>query len=182
MIFQPLVKPSDGLISGIFHNYLESDNEHIADFGVTCEPIQTVEREVTAPSMGSYSLPSKATGRRISLLSFYMTKAPLDNIEEIQICRNREKSQNRCIGILIYYSNGEVEAIGQIRWDQEISEKIHVPIQVQTVTEGERSIVRDIQTLSHSHDEKDDWQKIPDSGTIAWWSSPLGDEIIVYDK
>ncbi|KAL1886624.1 hypothetical protein Plec18167_000556 [Paecilomyces lecythidis] len=181
IVFQSLVGSGDGLISGIFHSYLETAHSGIKDFGVACESGQAIERGDTVPDMGSYDLPPTAWEGHT--LPVYMLKAPLENIEGVKVCRDRERISrlSHCIGMLIFYSNGEVEAIGQIRWDQDMSEMIPVPIQVQTGCEREEYVVRDIQALSPNHDERDGWKTVPSSGTIAWWSSWCGDEILIYD-
>ncbi|KAK2868073.1 hypothetical protein FQN49_003178 [Arthroderma sp. PD_2] len=177
--FLPLVKDGDGLISGFFHDGLDPGVEHISELGVECNQVSQAKATKAQPAFDTYDyeqpkLPS-AGFQRI----WYMTKARLEGLLRARVCTRREGWGIACTGLLLYYNSGRVESVGQFRWDYDVSHEVSSPICFKA---GNRiRYFVDIQSTSTVCMEIDEWQMVPDKGTIVWWFGRFGDIITIHD-
>jgi hypothetical protein len=58
---------------------------------------------------------------------WFMTKASLSRALGIRLCEDLSHQKRRCLGILVHYEDGYIEALGQVRWDQNLSSET-IPI------------------------------------------------------
>jgi len=79
----------------------------ITKIGVTCDPRRSARETDLDPALDHHGLsPPDRAGAFWS-----MTKAPLEGLVEVRICRDKDRSHEPCIGLLLYYENQSVERI-----------------------------------------------------------------------
>ncbi|KAG5205866.1 hypothetical protein GTR04_2778 [Trichophyton interdigitale] len=209
----PLVKDSDGTISGFIHDGLDTDKHEISLLGLTCRnqdgnnndngngngngsnDDHNHEREpndnnngtkLATPPVENYISPPPYAVDGLQALNWYMTEARLDGVCRVRVCRDLEQAHNPCIGMLLYYDNGRAEALGQIRWDQEVSRDISVPVRLRREKLDGNPYVADVQGMGGAgcgatEDEPGDgWLALPRTGTMVWWFCISRDIISVY--
>jgi hypothetical protein len=115
--FKPLVADEGGVVSGICHNGLDPGSPYISIFGATCDPRRLAENARIGDSRPFQARLNNPLGSRGHTWSWYMTKAPLRGLSEVQVCQDRDQLHRPCIGLLLYYEDGLVESLGQIRID-----------------------------------------------------------------
>jgi hypothetical protein len=181
--FHSLVRNGDGIVSGLCHNGLDPESKYISDIGVTCNPHYAIESTELEPSFDPYLPPPIPPRGGSSATSWYMTKAPLQDLVEVRFCQDKDQPHHPCVGLLLYYENGCVESLGQIRWDQEISDKMFAPIRIQRGTNAGKDYIKNVQgtTPSGSRMAEGGWQEIPNHGIVIWWFGHIGDQLAVYD-
>ncbi|KAE8416209.1 hypothetical protein BDV36DRAFT_260861 [Aspergillus pseudocaelatus] len=182
--YRPLVRDGDGAISGIFHDGLDPTTKYISDVGVTCNSQHGVGPLEPLPSDARLEPPAVPPGRGSIFSTWYMTKASLKGVVKVRVCRDKEQSHQPCLGLLLYYSDGHIESIGQVRWDQDISRETVKPIYIESSVVDGRDYIKDIRCGIYDTDlkvERSACQKLPECGIIAWWFGQLGDKIITYD-
>jgi hypothetical protein len=183
--FHSLVRDGDGVVSGLCHNGLDPESRYISEIGVTCDPRCSTESTGLEISSDPNQPPLTAPRSGSPGFSWYMTKAPLQGLFEVQFCQDKDQSHHPCIGLLLYYEDGSVESLGQIRWDLEISDKILAPIRIQHSNKAGKNYIANVQQAILSGcnmAEEDGWQEIPNHGIIVWWFGRLGDMLVVSDK
>jgi hypothetical protein len=181
--FHSLVRNGDGIVSGFCHNGLDPEARYISEVGVTCNPHYAIESMELEPSFDLYLPPPITPRGGFPTTSWYMTKAPLQGLFEVQFCQDKDRLHHPCIGLLLHYETGCVESLGQVRWDQGISDKIPAPIRIQRSNSAGNDYIRNVQgsTPSNSKMAEDGWQEIPKHGIIVWWFGHIGDQLAVYD-
>lgn len=181
--FHPLVKKDDGAITGVCHDGLDPHAKCITENGVTCDPKRPVKRNTISASYEPYDVPTIPSGSGAPAFMWYLTKAPLSGLLRVRTCRDQEQAHCPCIGLLLYYEDGSTEALGQTRWDQEITPDIRGPIRIRNIVDEQGSFhVTDVQTACPTHPEDDSWQVFPSHGTVVWWFGQLGDKVSVYNE
>ena len=128
--------------------------------------------------------PADPPGQGAVVRFWYMTRAPLHGLVKVQVCRDTEQHHRPCLGLLLYYHDGHMESIGQVRWDRDLSQELWTPIYVQTGVVDEYEYMKDFRSggpSTESDAERDGWQKIPEHGTIVWWFTSRLDRLIMYD-
>ncbi|PGH15194.1 hypothetical protein AJ79_02559 [Helicocarpus griseus UAMH5409] len=182
--FTPLVGEGDGILSGLIHNGLDPNSQFISELGVTCNPHRgTGITRCPQPSFAPYDQPPVLPFRTSRVTTtWYITKAPLGRLSGVQICQDQELPHRPCLGLLLYYEDGSVEAVGQIRWDRTISSKVHVPICLRNKEFERRNYISEVREFGRlaSNAEDDGWQEVPEKGTIVWWLSHIGDRVTIY--
>ncbi|RAQ40597.1 hypothetical protein AFGD_008993 [Aspergillus flavus] len=181
--YQPLVKDGDGAISGIVHNGLDPESKRITEIGVTCNPGCQVEALGQEPQFGHYKCP-EIRGRSTSITTWYMTKAPLEGLYKVRICRDLEKPHRPCIGLLLYYTKERVESLGQVRWDRDLTYDVLAPINLEIGNINGKDYIKGVQrdtACTQLDSEVGVWQKIPQHGTLVWWFGNLGDKVALYN-
>ncbi|EZF12473.1 hypothetical protein H112_06592 [Trichophyton rubrum D6] len=207
----PLVKDSDGTISGFIHDGLDTDKHEISLFGLTCrnqdgndndngndpsddhhddhehEPSDNNNgTKLSPPPVENYISPPPYAADGLQALNWYMTEARLDGVCRVRACRDLEQAHNPCIGVLLYYDNGRAETLGQIRWDQEVSQDINVPVRLRRGKLDGNPYVADIQGMAAAGcgptegEPGDEWLELPRTGTMVWWFCISRDIISVY--
>ncbi|EFR03108.1 hypothetical protein MGYG_06103 [Nannizzia gypsea CBS 118893] len=183
--FHPLVSGNDGVISGICHDGLDPERGQISEFGVTCDKSHRAGAITLEPPFERYDAPRIPRRTGSPTTTWYLTKAPLEGLLRVQICRDREHVLKPCIGLLLYYKCGRVESLGQFRWDQDISSEAFPPICVRKGNYNDNGyIIQDIQTASrcrNANERNGEWRELPQTGTITWWFGHLGDAITIYN-
>lgn len=122
--------------------------------------------------------PPEVPPGRGSITSWYMTRASLKGLVKVQVCRDQDQSHHPISGLLLFFRDEHVEALGQVRWEYDLSQEIHMPIYVEKGTIDGRGYIKDIQ--SGQYDSTIDTggrQKLPKSGIAVWWFSHLGDKM-----
>ncbi|KAM5434619.1 hypothetical protein MferCBS31731_006721 [Microsporum ferrugineum] len=182
--FHPLVKDNDGVISGIFHDGLDPECEQISEFGVTCDRNHRVRATIPQPPFEKYDTPPIPSHGGSPAMTWYLTKAPLEGLLRVRVCRDQEKSHNPCIGLLLYYRCDRVESLGQIRWDRDVSHEAFSPICIRRSSVNGKGYIKDVQRSSEcykANERSDEWQELPQTGSIVWWFGHLGDAINIYN-
>lgn len=189
-----LLRSSDGAISGIFHNGYDPISPFITEFGVICDPHRARKPTNQIPSSQVYLYP---TPRARSLVwsfeydnghdEWYLTKAPLKGLTGVQFCQDREQRKHPCIGLILHYSDGHTESLGQFRWDLTVSDIISTPIRIEICSDEDRRFdnpyIGTVETIPpfDAWGEERKWQNIPNHGVIVWWNNPrIGEEIALY--
>ncbi|GLB12527.1 hypothetical protein AtubIFM57258_010209 [Aspergillus tubingensis] len=179
----PMVRHTDGPVSGIIHDGMDLRPYSIAVYGVTCHS----PHNGGAPAWILIRYPIGPPWARPSdddRVPWYMTKATLRGVTKVQVCRDRTQSHHPCLGILMFYADGHVEANGQIRWDYGLDEEICSPFVVTIGAVNEKDTIKDIRNagdpvVATAH--QGEWKLLPTQGILAWWFSELGDRLVVYD-
>lgn len=189
----------DGPISGIFHDglnlapnfyfdesigyYYNYGANYIKDMGVTCDNDSSIEARKALPA--DIHMDPPAFGPNEDELSdfWYMTAASLCDITKVQICRDTDQPHRPCLGLLLFYQDGHMEAIGQIRWDCDVSEKIDRPMYIVNAVIDGKNYIQDVLGRAHESEFPENqsaWESLPESGTIRWWFSTSGDRIKIH--
>jgi hypothetical protein len=165
----------DGMVSGIFHNAVETKKDFISLCGVSCDP-HTVKREAVSPKLPSCTKPSLAGTRS---LDWYMSKASLHDCCGLRFCIEQHTGRQRYIGLLIYYGHGSQEALGQFRWDLTVTEMV-LPNQAQyhnNVIQGKHRIRWSLSEAKSDCQNETCWKALPPSGIMFWWFGPHGEQL-----
>ncbi|KAE8338391.1 hypothetical protein BDV24DRAFT_176815 [Aspergillus arachidicola] len=180
--FQALVQDGDGTISGIVHDGLGPTSTRITEIGVTCNPGCQVEAPGHEPQFGRYECP-EIWGRSTPITTWYMTKASLEGLHKVRVCRDLEKSHRPCIGLLLYYEEGRIESLGQVRWDRDLTHDVLAPMYIEKGNIDGKDYIKGIQrdtACTWPESKVSTWRKIPENGTIVWWFGHLGDKVAIY--
>ncbi|KAL5344053.1 hypothetical protein BJX70DRAFT_6862 [Aspergillus crustosus] len=175
--YRSLRAKNDGPVSGIVHDTYDPQGQYNLAFGITCAAQSGVKDPDTAPPFPIYKPPPIPPGAGSPANSWFMTAATLDSVRSVQICRDQQQDHRPCIGLILRYADGHTEAVGQIRWDRELSPDIHTPIQFHCSSIGGKSYVKSV-TTGDSEDDK--WQRLPEKGKLVWWLGHLGDELHIH--
>ena len=117
----------------------------MSHFGVSYTP-HPIPRGIIPPKLSSSINPPLAAR---GTYEWYMSKASLRDCCGIQFCIDEQTKRLRYIGMLIHYSQGYREALGQFRWDLRVTEMI-LPSQAQYqnhVIEGKHHIQRSLSAI-----------------------------------
>lgn len=164
--FLPLVGDEDGVITGIFHNGLDPQATNIYSLGVTCSNGRNVTKSPNQEVAVDFN-PRRLNWNEATRC-LYMTKAPLEIFSKVRVWRNLDDQS--CIGLLLYYEDGLVECIGQIRWDRDLTEEVPAPIRIQNECVRLTNYIRDVKEDGDCTGMPGNWQRLPRYGTIYWWS------------
>ncbi|PYH88390.1 hypothetical protein BO71DRAFT_140951 [Aspergillus ellipticus CBS 707.79] len=185
--FQSLLKRGDGTISGLFYDGMTSFAEHSFRMGVICDSNHPIaEFHESEPSLEQYLAPSIESFLTQNLVTMHLTKAPLEGILKVRIWRDHRYSCLPFTGLLLYYENGNIESLGQIRLHEDFELEIMAPICIEhgVRTRGNLPFVKGVHgsaTCPRSRNEDCEWQTLPLQGTIVWWTGYLVDKIDFYE-
>ncbi|RAH50564.1 uncharacterized protein BO95DRAFT_404049 [Aspergillus brunneoviolaceus CBS 621.78] len=182
----PLVKESDGPINGVFHDGLDPARVHITAVGVTCsdsfkEGGKALDPQPEGPRLEP---PRDLDGRLgLSKQNWFMTKAPLQGLVKVQVCRDPEQPHHPVSGLLLVYDDEHIESLGQVRWEYGFSEEVLMPAYVETGAVDGRDCVKSIRSAQEPGVDSgtEGWRALPLTGTIVWWFYYGGDQIAIYD-
>ena len=73
-----------------------------------------------------------------------MTKASLNGLVKVQVCRNQYQSHHPISGLLLFFTDEHVESLRQAHWDYDLSQEILMPMYVEKGTIGGRAYIKDI--------------------------------------
>ncbi|PYI26771.1 hypothetical protein BP00DRAFT_355108 [Aspergillus indologenus CBS 114.80] len=182
----PLVKASDGPITGVFHDGLDPARVHITAVGVTCsDSVNGSGRALDSQPEGPRLEPPGDPNGRLGLSekNWFMTKAPLQGLIKVQVCRDPERPHRPILGLLLIYDDEHIESLGQVRWEYGFSEEVQMPAYVETDAVDGRKCVKDIRSAQKPGVDlsMEGWRALPPTGTIVWWFYHGGDEIAIYD-
>lgn len=180
----PLIKNGDGPVSGVFHDTLDPEYDHVTDFGVTCND-SSQGGALDLLRMDTRLEPTAVPPGRGVANTWYITKASLNGLIKIQICRDRNQSHHPITGLLLFFSDEHIESLGQFRWECDTSQEILQPTYIERDTVGRRHYIKDIR--GGTDDSGIDlmagqWQRLPRAGSIVWWFGDVGDIITIRDK
>ncbi|WEW56791.1 hypothetical protein PRK78_002245 [Emydomyces testavorans] len=181
--FRSLVKDGDGVVSGIFHDGLDPKAWCVSEVGVTCEHQGRTSVLDSGPTFDHYSAPPTSLREGSPETSWYMTKASLEGLLRVRVCRDKRESHHPCCGLLLYYQDRRIESLGQIRWDQGLSHELLAPIHIEISNFDGKNYVKDIYGATADGGLKlgIGGLQLPERGTIVWWFGRLGDRIDIYN-
>ncbi|OBT56539.1 hypothetical protein VE04_03247 [Pseudogymnoascus sp. 24MN13] len=140
-----LLRSGDGAISGIFHNGFDPISPFITEFGVICDSRRARKPSKQIPSSQVYLYPTPWANSLVWTYEYedahdewYLTKAPLEGLTEVQFCQDREQRKHPCIGLILHYGDGHTESLGQFRWDLTVSDIIITPIRIEICSDEDR--------------------------------------------
>ncbi|GKZ47151.1 hypothetical protein AbraIFM66951_010500 [Aspergillus brasiliensis] len=179
----PLVRNTDGPISGIFHDGFDPVKDCIQVCGATCDS----PRDDKAPVLVPWRTVIRPPGVNPDddRYPWFMTNATLRGLTKVQVCRDRTQPHHPCLGMLMFYADGHVESSGQIRWDYGLDEEICCPIMVVFGVVDEKVFIKDIQSVKdkvESTVRSRDRHILPAEGLFVWWFSELGDRLAIYPQ
>ncbi|OJJ99077.1 hypothetical protein ASPACDRAFT_1856661 [Aspergillus aculeatus ATCC 16872] len=182
----PLVKASDGPITGVFHDGLDPARVHITAVGVTCsDSIKEGGKALDPQPEGPRLEPPRDRNGRLGLSkqNWFMTKASLHGLINVQVCRDPEQPHHPISGLLLVYNDDHIESLGQVRWEYGISEDVPMPAYVKTGAIDGRDCVKDMRSAHEPGVDlgTEGWRALPSTGTIVWWFYHGGDQIALYD-
>lgn len=169
---------------GIFHDGLDPESKYISEIGVTCNHECRTRFLEPEPTLDRYSPPPIPPRGGPLATSWYMTKAPLEGLLKVRVCRDQEQLHHPCLGLLLYYKDRQVESLGQVRWDQDLSHEVFAPIHIENSSIDGKNYIKNVQrdaACSGLNLGIGGWQELPQHGTIVWWFGHLGDNIIIYN-
>jgi hypothetical protein len=165
----------DGLVSGIFHNAVETKMDFLSHFGVSCAS-QPIQRGAVPPRPPSSITPPPAIR---GTYDWYVSKASLHDCCGIQFCIDEQTERPRYIGMLLYYGQGCQEALGQLRWDLTVT-KMVLPSQTQYYNhfiEGKHYIRWKLSEMKDEYQSETCWKALPSSGILLWWFGRQGEQL-----
>ncbi|PLB51523.1 hypothetical protein P170DRAFT_400433 [Aspergillus steynii IBT 23096] len=185
--YHSLVREGDGAVTGIIHDGLEPGYEQILELGVTCNELHRTPAPVEPLMSSPLELPQTPSHARGPVPQWYLTSAPLEGVERVQVFRRSGNLSRHCLGLLLSYHDGRVEALGQVRWDQNTTEegRIRLGVKLGWSPRGIkrvldiRSGVTDCELVDHSG--AGSWSLLPDQGILVWWFGEYGDILTVLD-
>ncbi|RAL10228.1 uncharacterized protein BO97DRAFT_394748 [Aspergillus homomorphus CBS 101889] len=180
--YRSLVRIGDGPITGIFHNGLDPALTCITDMGVTCgDSSMSATPRLQPPDLRLE--PPLAVPYYVDC--WYMTRAFLNGLVRVEISRDLSQPHAPIVGMLLHYTDGHLEAIGQVRWEYASGEEISVPLYVEegkdTREHSDYTYIKNIRGGESDPEQPPatgEW-RLPTSGTIFWWSSRYIDKIVV---
>lgn len=144
--FYLLVDNETGVISGIFHDGLDPASRGcISEIGVTCNGQRCSKLQDLEPPFALYNMLPFPVPDDPPTLGWYVTKAPLERLLKVQVCRDQAQRHRPCIGLLLHYKTGQVESLGQIRFDRDLSDEVFAPIRIQSANLDGASYIKDVQ-------------------------------------
>ncbi|QQK45820.1 putative endo-xylogalacturonan hydrolase A domain protein [Penicillium digitatum] len=142
--YLPLIKDSDGPISGVFHDGFDPASNYVSEFGVTCSRSCRGGASDLLPIDIRLEPPAVPPGRGSIASTWYMTKASLNGLVKVQVCRNQYQSHHPISGLLLFFTDEHVESLRQAHWDYDLSQEILMPMYVEKGTIGGRAYIKDI--------------------------------------
>ncbi|OBT79351.1 hypothetical protein VF21_01915 [Pseudogymnoascus sp. 05NY08] len=140
-----LLRSSDSAISGIFHNGFDPISPFITEFGVICDSRRARKPTNQIPGTQVYLYPTPEANTLVWTYEndnardeWYLTKAPLEGLTGVQFCHDREQRKHPCIGLILHYSDGHTESLGQFRWDLTASDIIITPMRIEICRDEDR--------------------------------------------
>jgi hypothetical protein len=109
-------------------------------------------------------------------LDWCLSKVCVDSVTTLQICK-ASIAENSCLGVLLTYTNGCKECLGQIRFDKYLSEPIKVQDCYFLTQEIDRILSVSVRAYSQlcTMNLEQGWVKFPMHGNVSWWFGPIGD-------
>ncbi|KAL3474497.1 hypothetical protein BJX99DRAFT_248150 [Aspergillus californicus] len=134
--YYPLVRTGDGPVSGIIHDGLDPGlrSNSIVEVGVTRTGNDDSRASGSPPLPADFNSepPAVPPGQGSPTCTWYISKAPLQNILKVQLCRDLEQSYLPILGLLVFCNDGHVESLGQMRWDLNVEEQVPAPLYLKT--------------------------------------------------
>lgn len=165
-----MIKNGDGPISDVFHNGLDPVSKYISELGVTCGPPCRGGDLDLLPTDICLEPPEIPPGQGSIASTWYMTKASLNGLVKVQVCRDQDQSHHPISGLLLFFDDEHIESLGQTRWECDTSQEILTPIDIEKGTIGERDYVKDIRGDKHDPGldiETGEWKKLPRLGIVV---------------
>jgi hypothetical protein len=133
---------------------------------------------------------------------WYLSTASLHNLRALMFCHDDHDDPSLCIGMSLFYHDDTRDALGQVCWDCVVSNTREVPreniryrnlrVFTSVVPRGNNRY-RNLKSFTnhyidwevvesdteHEDDTEDDWESVPQDGTIRWWFGRLGNWIVI---
>jgi hypothetical protein len=112
---------------------------------------------------------------------WHYSEACLDGLTQLQLCVDRSHPNSPCIGVLLTYSDGHFESLGQWRYD--FAADVVRPASrfcICTVREEKRSYVRHVRLdKGESSKSEEVWYDVSVHDTLSWWFNSKNAEIFI---
>jgi len=112
---------------------------------------------------------------------WFYSEACLNGLTELQLCRDRSHRNSPCIGMLLTYSDGHFESLGQ--WRSDFAADVVRPASrfcICTVREGNTSYVRHVRLSKRESSELEEaWFDVSVHDTLSWWFNSQNAEIFI---
>lgn len=158
-------------VTGILHDSLDPGSYQINAFGVTKDNSYSQQKLLgdPYPTMEfpefDFELPS--------IPCWYLTTASLHGLIRMQICRDQGLPHRPCIGLLLFYDDQHIEALGEIRWEFDMSQEVMAPRYLEMADIDNDRYIKDVLSSTGQNRELDDENshlvELPESGTISLW-------------
>jgi hypothetical protein len=159
----------------------------ITGFGVTCDPLSSHQLETGIGRAVEllYSLSPVPMG----FLGWILSKAPLDRLHGLRFCFEDGRENAPSIGMLLYYIDGSRRALGQFRWDRQITETIFRPVIFQyrnRILYGKSYVYWRWSSEKYGNGrgggDTEIWNDLLEHGVVEWWTGNRGNHIGNYSK
>ncbi|KAK2795985.1 hypothetical protein FQN51_009530 [Onygenales sp. PD_10] len=178
---QLLATQAQGKISGIYYDASRRNLSHITSFGVyCCHKVMDSGKIDVSPQSLSYRYPPSIRG---SPLGIFLSRASLSDIRGIETC----SIGSRCTGMMITYTNGTQEVLGQ--WYESLpsrhtiiyatnNEKSFEKVHFKLSYESGYTVLREVTLLPVSGNFNGIVKDVSYGDTIIWWYSQSSDVIL----
>ncbi|KAL5344051.1 hypothetical protein BJX70DRAFT_393476 [Aspergillus crustosus] len=182
-VYESLRKEGDGAITGFVHNGLDPERTFISTIGVICDSGRLIKDPEQQPPPTRYTAPRMDPVEGLVNL-WFMTHAALRGLRSVQVCRDEMQEHHPCLGLILHYADGHTEAVGQIRWDRDISDHIFQPISMEfSVLEPQLpgiSTKRYVKNVAGCNAVGAEWRRLPQQGSLVWWFGRAGNEVEIH--
>ncbi len=172
--YESLYPVSNGTLLGLFYFSPSDYIPALSAIGVSAS-----DRCIRAPNVNispGESLPCPPLGSPNQGWCF--SKARVEINTKLQLCKTCGMDDT-CLGILLIYSDDTRDALGEIRFDRYLSEKVDI----QACAFSNQMIDGKLHVLVRTPPNRgcdwasDEWYGFPTAGKIVWWCGPNGNQI-----
>lgn len=176
--YQTMRPSPDGSICGVFHSSNTVNGYPLREIGISVSGNYETLRGVNISP--GFSIPCPSLGSPNA--DWFLSKVRLEPDMTFRICK-ADVTENECQGILATYSDDRREALGQVRFDQHLSQHVNIEdccFSNQAAGGRLRVVVRT--SLECLQDRGcDTWHLFPTTGTLVWWFGLIGNQVSILD-
>ncbi|KAH7042220.1 hypothetical protein B0J12DRAFT_674189 [Macrophomina phaseolina] len=172
--FSSLIAGMDESVTALCYNDLGVQSPiHDLALAITCTTGDSCHRSVVP------SWPDAAVPRLAGTLNhdWYLSAASLDDVSRVEMLVYMSTKYVR-IGALLYYTSGDVAALGECRINQALLKEFRSPIALHW-SQSEEGYLQDINFLEESEEThfEDTFRSFPMRGNLVWWFSARGSKL-----
>lgn len=161
-------------IQGLFHSPVSRDVPAFEEIGLVTSNGDAITSNLNICPVLHYRCPPIGSPD----MEWHQSTVCLDGVTTLQICQVAEQSDN-CLGLLLTYSSGDRECLGQYRFDRYLSQPIYVShcyYSTKRIKHTYYVSVRGELDIRSSDYER---RKFPTRGIICWWFGPNGNSLTI---
>jgi hypothetical protein len=101
-----------------------------------------------------------------------MTKASLNGLIKVQVCRDQKQPHHPISGLLLFFGDEHIESLGQVRWECDTSQEVLLPTYMEKATVDGRDYIKDIRGGTNDPGldlGEGQWQRLPRAGSMVVW-------------